>query len=388
MEISQPGGSNQPGEMDKAKMTRLQERFAQAVPRDGALRNLRITLLSFAASVALTRLFLLLTGYPQIGNQTLHVSHLLWGGLLLFIAALLMMMYANNSVFAVGGLLTGIGIGLFIDEVGKFITRTNDYFYPAAAPIVYAVLLLVVLLYVEFRRTSAPDARKAMYQALERLQEFVDRDLAPSELEGLKADLERAAGEEGREDLRLPCRTLLGFLSSGAVSSEPPRLNFWKRLEISLTKFEIAHVGRPRQRALRVGGTVGLGAYAVFHLAEFLLGLRSPALAGQMLQELVRTGWVATSAGLAWFSASVGLEGATGILLVLGALLMLFGKESSGTGLAYLGLMLAFTAVNLLAFYFEQFSTILPATIEFILLLGVLHYRKLYLSGSQIVAGA
>ena len=104
-------------------MTQLQERFAQAVPRDGALRNLRITLLSFAASVTLTRLFFFLTGYPQNRNQTLHISYLLWGGLLLFIAALLMRMYANNSVFAVGGLLTGIGIGLFIDEVGKFITR-------------------------------------------------------------------------------------------------------------------------------------------------------------------------------------------------------------------------------------------------------------------------
>ena len=132
------------------------------------------------------------------------------------------------------------------------------------------------------------------------------------------------------------------------MSSEPPRLNFWKRLEISLAKFELAHVGRPRQRAILVGGRVGLG----------------------------------------WFSASVGLEGSTGILLLLAALLMLFGKENSGTGLAYLGLLLTFTAVNLLAFYFEQFSTILPAMIEFILLLGVLHYRRLYLLGSQVVGGA
>jgi len=115
-----------------------------------------------------------------------------------------------------------------------------------------------------------------------------------------------------------------------------------------LAKFELAHVGRPRQRAILVGGRVGLG----------------------------------------WFSASVGLEGSTGILLLLAALLMLFGKENSGTGLAYLGLLLTFTAVNLLAFYFEQFSTILPAMIEFILLLGVLHYRRLYLLGSQVVGGA
>jgi hypothetical protein len=35
--------------------------------------------------------------------------------------------------------------GLFVDEVGKFITQKNDYFLPLAAPIVYASLLLILV---------------------------------------------------------------------------------------------------------------------------------------------------------------------------------------------------------------------------------------------------
>ena len=36
-------------------------------------------------TVAVTRVYLELTGYPQIGNAELHIAHALWGGLLLFL---------------------------------------------------------------------------------------------------------------------------------------------------------------------------------------------------------------------------------------------------------------------------------------------------------------
>jgi len=57
------------------------------VKREDAEQYLVITLLSFAASVILIRLFLELTGYPQVGNSELHIAHVLWGGLLLFAAS-------------------------------------------------------------------------------------------------------------------------------------------------------------------------------------------------------------------------------------------------------------------------------------------------------------
>ena len=128
-------------------MNHLFSYIRKPVERQDAGRYLLLTLLSFAASVSLTRLFLYLTGYPQIGGGTLHIAHLLWGGLLLFIAALVPLIFANRWVYTSAALLAGAGVGLFIDEVGKFITRTNDYFYPPAAPTIYAFFLLTVLVY-------------------------------------------------------------------------------------------------------------------------------------------------------------------------------------------------------------------------------------------------
>jgi len=81
------------------------------IRRINAEKYILITLLSFAASVSLTRLFLFLTGYPQIGRSELHIKHLLWGGLLLFVVVLLILIYANRWILDLSAFLAGSGIG-------------------------------------------------------------------------------------------------------------------------------------------------------------------------------------------------------------------------------------------------------------------------------------
>ena len=76
-------------------MSHIVSRIWEPVQRIRAEAYLQIMLLSFAASVSLTRLFLELMGYPQLGNQTLHVAHVLYGGVFLFAASLLPLIYAN-----------------------------------------------------------------------------------------------------------------------------------------------------------------------------------------------------------------------------------------------------------------------------------------------------
>jgi hypothetical protein len=89
------------------------------VERENAVRYMMISLFSSVATVSLVRVFLALTGYPQIGSGTLHIAHVLWGGLILYIAAILPLIYLNPRLHTVGAILSGVGVGLFIDEVGK-----------------------------------------------------------------------------------------------------------------------------------------------------------------------------------------------------------------------------------------------------------------------------
>jgi hypothetical protein len=159
---------------------------------DRSSQLIMIILVSCALTVALTRLFLVLTGYPQIGNSTFHLAHALWGGLALFLAGTTVLALQNRGAALVGALLTGIGFGLFVDEVGKFITQRNDYFFPLAAPIIYASLLLILLLSELARRHQLRSPRAHLLAAISLSQTIADGTISPTEIKAMENHIRQA----------------------------------------------------------------------------------------------------------------------------------------------------------------------------------------------------
>ena len=58
-----------------------------------------VTLFGVAAalSIALTRVYLDLAGYPSVGGKVFHLAHALWGGLLLIIGSVLTLALRNGQ---------------------------------------------------------------------------------------------------------------------------------------------------------------------------------------------------------------------------------------------------------------------------------------------------
>ena len=351
-------------------------RVRKPVEREGAEFYLFLLLLSFAASVALTRLFLELTGYPQLGNQTLHIAHVLWGGLLLFVSALLMLIYANRWVYRVGAILAGVGVGLFMDEVGKFITQTNDYFYPPAASIVYAFFLLVVIFYMEVRRPNRRDARAELYRALDTFEEVLDRDLDETERAELEDRLHFIVQNAEQYEFSNLAEELLQFIQSKHIPIAERSQSWFARLLEAVKDFDRRWLTRGRLRAILLGGLGVLGIWALRDLTLLLLDTESYEYLIRVLVDQITHGRVTGTTSLAWLTATIALKAALGLALLGGIGIFLSKREEQGLRLVFFVLLLFLAVVNLLEFYFEQFSTIVPATLQFLLLMSVIHYRR------------
>jgi hypothetical protein len=349
------------------------------VRRELAEQYLLVALIGFAGSVIITRFFLELSGYPRIEYGELHIAHVLWGGLFLFVSALLPLIYANKWALFWSALFSGIGFGLFIDEVGKFITSANDYFYPPAAPIIYAIFLITVLLYLYFRRTRKTTPREQLYHALHSIEELVDNDLDEDEKSALVSRLKYISEEVDDPNLSGLTRSLLSFINSDSIILSPrqePQVVRWVR-NISMTIDQ--NLTRARHRLvliLGLGATGALSAYGLYNLIWFLVRISR----GQMVVPFFNLEDFPFVNSPTWIIIRIALQGLVGVLSLLAVFFFITKKDPLAVLISVLGLTVSLTVVNILIFYLDQFSAIIGALLEFVLLLSVIAYRRRFLT--------
>jgi len=337
---------------------------------------LLITLISFASSVSITRLFLYVTGYPKIGSGDLHIAHVLWGGLFLFLGTLLPIVFSNRWSLDFSALFSGIGIGLFIDEVGKFITQNNNYFYPSAAPIIYAFFLLTVLLYLELRKPKQKTSRVLLYECFHELEELLDNDLSIKEHRKIVTKLNLIINDSNANDqVKLLAESLSQYLTNREDIIVPHKPTFIEKWSFRYRQFESKWLTKKRTRLLISILLIVWGIYSITEPFFLIKEINSPENIEIILQNLINQNLLKNESGLTWYQAQIGLEGVLGLLGIFSGLLILFRKDRIGMkiGLATLLVMLSFA--NLLLFYFDQFSTIFNAIGQFLILILIIRYR-------------
>jgi hypothetical protein len=330
-----------------------------AVRRDHAERYVLTFLVAFAVTVIATRVYLELADYPQLGNGVLHIAHALWGGLLLFVAVLLPLGLANRWAIQASALLGGMGTGLFIDEVGKFITQANDYFFPPALSIIYGFVLLTVFIYLTFRRPRQSDPRQALYHAWEGLLDALDGDLDVAEAARIEGKLAIAKNSD-REEIVSLARAMSGFLQGEKQHLPAAEVSYWQRIAAKIDTLG-QRLGRRTHRALISGVLILWVALTIGYIV--VLAQAGTNLDSQVVQ---------------WRVPLIAIQALVGSLMIVALFAWLTRKEDLGLKSAISGFLLSLVALQSFYFYLSQFSALTATLLQLAFLQVLLAYRRWY----------
>ena len=173
-------------------------------------------LIMAVATIVVIRLQLWATHYPKLGGGNLHIAHLLYGGFLMMIAIILMLSFLGRGSRRIGAVLGGIGFGFFIDELGKFVTTDNDYFFKPTATIVYLVFITIYFVTRWTRNRVGFSEREYLFNAIDIFAEAARHDLDVEEKRRALELLDQA----GDDPLVAPMRQLL--IDTDAIPVAPP----------------------------------------------------------------------------------------------------------------------------------------------------------------------
>jgi hypothetical protein len=151
-------------------------------PRDlAAARYLDLFVVGGVSAVLAIRFLLRITGYPSLGGARFHIAHMLWGGLLMAAALLAELSFLGNRTRLGAALVGGIGFGAFIDEIGKFITRDNDYFFQPSISLIYITFVLIYLAFRDLRLRRTVSSEEYLVNDINDFEEAIINDLQPEE---------------------------------------------------------------------------------------------------------------------------------------------------------------------------------------------------------------
>jgi hypothetical protein len=107
-------------------------------------------------------------------------------------AIVMMLCFLGARVQRIAAIVGGVGFGVFIDELGKFITRDHNYFYEPTIGIIYAIFIIMYLSFNFLSRKQPLSERTAQLNALAQLEEAIVHDMDPIEKQRVNTLLDLA----------------------------------------------------------------------------------------------------------------------------------------------------------------------------------------------------
>lgn len=153
---------------------KIKEIMDKFVKRGDADERVLAMMMTGVATVLVIRLWLKITNNMSIGSGEWHIAHVLFGGIMMVGAMIMEMSWYGGQIKKWATILFGVGVGFFIDEIGKFLSKDNDYFFQPAVMMIYVFFVGVYLFYRHLKKIEGRDIRAL---ELDKLEAKIDENM-------------------------------------------------------------------------------------------------------------------------------------------------------------------------------------------------------------------
>jgi hypothetical protein len=335
---------------------RLARRSARNADFGGLLETF---LVAAVVTILVIRTQLWLTNYPQLGGHGLHIAHLLYGGIFMVIAIGMLLTLLGRWPRRPAAIVGGVGFGFFIDELGKFITSDNNYFFEPAAALIYLIFVGLFLLVRALRRDRVLSPIERLSNAIDLVGEAARR---PFDQNQKRRALELLRGADEAGPMVEWVRRLVTDLDA-LPPAEPPRAARWAA---ALRRRYLGLVERPWfPRLLEwVFALWALGSFlAVVNLALSFAFDWGGAMAGFTRDDLWHLSFVN------W--ASLISSAASAVLVFMGLLRLHRRRRLEAYRMFTYALLVAIFVTRVFAFVESQFGAVFGLAVDLLLLVTV-----------------
>jgi hypothetical protein len=211
------------------------------------------------------------------------------------------------------------------------------------------------------------------------LEEILDEDYTAAEARQLSTRLQTVQKDPELRELKPIARGLEEYLSNNARPNQHARTGLLDEINDRWITFRNKYLTRIRLKSILIGSLLGISFWELRYPVSFLLYLHSPENLLDQLSQLVTSELVTGPVTIGLFIFRLGFNLILGCALLVAAFLFIINRDKKASATAYISLMVILTAANLVLFYFDQFSMIINACVQFLVLLATLYYRRKYL---------
>jgi len=324
------------------------------IQKETAPDNILLLMISAIFSLLSVRLYLQLANFPKIGTGSWHVAHAVFGGFFMIFSSLLSISFYGKTIRKTSSILFGLGMGLFVDEIGKLLSSDNDYLFQPAVSLIYIFFVLIFLFYWYLSRNRPVNSKTHLYRSINKFEEIIEEDLQISEKTDIIENLNQAIRSDDSTFTFLAKQLKLIIQKTDVLTDTKNRSieNFWKKIR------SFAYKLFKKKLSLILIIIISL-IYSLSSIIDFILLFSDQAI---------------NTNSLFWFKTLSDLF--VSLLFILAIFVRLAKKASKSLAIFQYGLLVNIFLSQIFKFYFQQFQALIGLSFSIIIYFGLKRLRQ------------